>query len=79
MAVVKGRSSNETRSVTITTTNTSPAITAAAGTFNKGDVGAKVTATGVTAGTTITAVASDTPPEVITAPNLPRTDFERAR
>lgn len=61
MAVVPGRSSAETRTATITTTSSSTAITAAAGTFMKGDVGAAVSAaSGISAGTTISAVASDT-------------------
>lgn len=60
MASVPGRS-GETRNITITTTNASAAITGAANTFQKGDVGRVITsASGINAGTTISAVASDT-------------------
>lgn len=58
--MVAGRTT-EPRSVTVTTTSSSAAVTAAAGTFNPGDVGAAITAgAGIPAGTTIAAVASDT-------------------
>jgi hypothetical protein len=50
----------DARSVTATRTNASPTITAAAGTFHKGDIGRTVTGTGVPANTTISAVASGT-------------------
>lgn len=51
----------EPRTVTISTTNTSTAVTAAAGTFNVSeDVGRSVTGTGIPAGATLSAVASAT-------------------
>lgn len=53
--------STEARAVTVTTTSGSAAITAAAGTFEEEDVGRSITAaSGIPAGTTIVAVASDT-------------------
>ncbi|MFF3876003.1 hypothetical protein [Streptomyces sp. NPDC001978] len=51
---------NEPRTVTITTTSASTAITAGAGTFSAKDIGRTVTGTGISAGTTISAVASGT-------------------
>lgn len=48
------------RSVTIATMIASTAITAAAGTFESGDVGRAITGTGIPAGATVSAVASDT-------------------
>lgn len=50
----------EARSVTVGRTATSTALTGAAGTFNRGDVGRAITGTGIPAGATITAVASGT-------------------
>lgn len=61
MAAVSGRSSGETRTVTVTTTSASTALTGAAGTFNKGDVGAVIAAaSGITAPTTIATVTNST-------------------
>ena len=54
-----GRTS-EPRSVTVTTTNASAALTGAAGTFSTSDVGRPITATGIPAGATLSAVASST-------------------
>ncbi|MEU8525259.1 hypothetical protein AB0C77_06600 [Streptomyces sp. NPDC048629] len=51
---------NEGRTVTVTTTNASAAITAAAGTFHEEDAGRTITGTGIPAAATISAVASDT-------------------
>ncbi|WUD74608.1 hypothetical protein OG937_24400 [Streptomyces sp. NBC_00510] len=52
---------NEPKTVTINTTSGQANITAAAGTFTKPeDIGRTVTGTGIQAGSTITAVASDT-------------------
>lgn len=51
----------EPRTVTVSTTNSSTAITAAAGTFNvPEDVGRTITGTGIPAGATLSAVASAT-------------------
>lgn len=57
--MVAGRSS-EPRTLTVNTTLSSTAITAAAGSFNKGDVGRSITGTGIPAGATIATVTSDT-------------------
>jgi hypothetical protein len=57
--MVAGRTS-EPRSVTLTTTNASAAVTAAAGTFNEEDAGVPVSGTGVPAGATLLSVTSDT-------------------
>jgi hypothetical protein len=57
--MVAGRTS-EPRSMTIGTTNTSTAITGAAGTFNEEDAGRSITGTGIPAGATIASVTSDT-------------------
>lgn len=46
--------------MTVTTTNASAAVTAAAGTFNEEDAGSTVTGTGVPAGATLASVTSDT-------------------
>jgi hypothetical protein len=59
VAVVAGRGP-ESRSVTVTKTSASAALTAPAGTFQSGDVGRTITGTGIPASTTITAVASAT-------------------
>ena len=59
MPGVSGRTS-EPRTVTLTTTSGAPGVTAAAGTFSKRDVGRSITATGIPAGATLSAVASDT-------------------
>ena len=48
------------RSVTVTTTSASTAITAAAGTFVASDATRGITGTGIPAGTTIASVTSDT-------------------
>lgn len=50
----------EPRTVTATTTSGSTTITAPAGTLDAADAGRPVTATGVPAGATLTAVPSDT-------------------
>jgi hypothetical protein len=55
-----GGRTTEARSVTVTKTNASTAITGAAGTFSKNDVGRTITGTGIPAGATLAAVASDT-------------------
>jgi hypothetical protein len=52
--------STEPRSVTLTTTSASAAVTAAAGTFSKSDVGRPITATGIPVNSTLSAVASST-------------------
>ncbi|WP_419994766.1 hypothetical protein [Streptomyces boninensis] len=52
--------SNETRTVTLTTTSASTAITAGSGTFSAADVGRTVDAGGVPAGTTIATVTNGT-------------------
>lgn len=57
--MVAGRTT-EPRSVTLTTTSGQAGVTAASGTFNAEDVNRVVTATGIPAGTTLSAVASDT-------------------
>lgn len=58
--MVAGRTT-EARSVTLTTTNGSAAITAAAGTFNEEDAGRSISAAaGIPAGATILSVTSDT-------------------
>lgn len=58
--MVAGRTT-EARTATATTTNASAAITGAAGTFNEEDAGALISAAaGITAGTTILSVTSDT-------------------
>lgn len=51
---------NEARTVTVTTTNTSTGITAAAGTFHEEDAGRTITGTGVPAGATLASVQSAT-------------------
>lgn len=50
----------EGRTASVTTTLSSTTITAGAGTFGASDVGRKITATGIPADATITAVASGT-------------------
>lgn len=50
----------EPRSVTVTKTSGSAALTAAAGTFAKGDAGRPVSGTGIPAGATLLSVTSDT-------------------
>ncbi|MGW5426878.1 hypothetical protein ACWET9_06575 [Streptomyces sp. NPDC004059] len=57
--MVAGRS-NEARTVTVTTTNASANITAAANTFQEEDAGRTITGTGIPAGATIQTVTSDT-------------------
>lgn len=57
--MVSGRTS-EARPVTVTTTSASSAVTGAAGTFNKADVGRVIAATGIPAGTTLASVTSGT-------------------
>jgi hypothetical protein len=57
--MVAGRTT-EARTATVGTTNTSAAITGAAGTFDSTDVGRSITGTGIPASTTISAVASGT-------------------
>lgn len=52
--------STDVRTVTVTTTNASTALTGAAGTFNTEDAGALIAGTGIPAGATLAAVASDT-------------------
>lgn len=48
------------RTITVGTTNASAALTGAAGTFDKSDVGRKITGAGIPAAATISAVASGT-------------------
>jgi len=50
----------EARTVTVGKTSGSAALTGAAGTFSKNDVGRTITGTGIPAGATLVAVASDT-------------------
>ena len=57
--MVAGRT-NEPRDITVTTTATSAAITAPAGTFHEEDAGRTITGTGIPAGTTLASVTSDT-------------------
>lgn len=57
--MVSGRTA-EPRTVTVTLTNASTAVTGLAGTFSKRDAGRSITGTGVPAGATLSAVASDT-------------------
>lgn len=57
--MVAGRT-NEARTVTVTTTNASTAITAAAGTFHEEDAGRTITGTGIPAAATLASVTSDT-------------------
>ncbi|MDR3082851.1 MAG: hypothetical protein LBV60_18340 [Streptomyces sp.] len=57
--MVAGRT-NEKRTITVTTTNASTALTAAAGTFNEEDAGRTITGTGIPAGATLASVTSDT-------------------
>jgi len=57
--MVAGRTT-EPRVVTVTTTLSSTAVTAPAGTFSKRDVGRPIAGTGIPAGTTLSAVASAT-------------------
>lgn len=57
--MVAGRSP-EPRSVTVTTTATSTAITAPAGTFAEEDAGRAISGAGIPAGATLSAVTSDT-------------------
>lgn len=51
---------NQGRTATIGTTNTSAAITGAAGTFQEEDAGRGITGTGIPASTTVLSVESDT-------------------
>jgi len=57
--MVAGRSS-EARSVTVTTTLSSTAVTAAAGTFREEDTGRTITGAGIPAGVTLVTTSSDT-------------------
>jgi hypothetical protein len=58
--MVAGRT-NEARTISaVNKTNASAAITAAAGSFDKSDVGRSITGTGIAAATTIASVASGT-------------------
>lgn len=57
--MVAGRST-EPRSFAVNKTSGSAAVTAAAGSFNKGDVGRAITGTGIAASTTILSVTSGT-------------------
>ncbi len=50
---------NEARSVTVTTTLSSTAVTAPAGTFHEEDAGRTITGAGIPAGATLSAVTSD--------------------
>lgn len=59
MAQVPGRTF-EARTATVSRTNSSTAVTGAAGTFQAGDVGRTITGAGIPAGATLTAVASAT-------------------
>lgn len=56
--MVVGRT-NQSRTQVIGTTNTSAAITGAAGTFNEEDAGRAITGTGIPAAATILSVTSD--------------------
>lgn len=58
--MVTGRSTEPRTIPALTKTSASTAVTGPAGTFLKLDVGRSITGTGVPAGTTIAAVASDT-------------------
>lgn len=60
MSTVTGRSTEARTVAGVGTTNSSTALTGAAGTFNKGDVGRPVSGTGIPAGATIASVASGT-------------------
>jgi hypothetical protein len=55
-----GGRTTEPRGVTVTKTAASAAITGAAGTFSKSDVGRAISGTGIPAGATLAAVTSDT-------------------
>lgn len=57
--MVAGRST-EPRSVTVTKTNASTAVTAAAGTFNEEDAGRPISGTGIPTSATLSVVTSDT-------------------
>lgn len=57
--MVAGRT-NEQRTATVTTTLSSTAITAPAGTFNEEDAGRGISGTGIPAGATLASVTSDT-------------------
>lgn len=57
--MVAGRHT-EPRAVTVGKTSGSTALTGAAGTFSKSDAGRSITGTGIPAGATLSAVASDT-------------------
>lgn len=57
--MVAGRTS-EPRSVTVTTTASSAALTAPSGTFNEEDAGRAISGTGIPAGATLASVTSDT-------------------
>lgn len=57
--MVAGRST-EARSVTVTTTDASTALTAPAGTFNEEDAGRTIVGTGIPAGATLASVTSAT-------------------
>lgn len=57
--MVAGRHT-EARTITITKTLASAAITGAAGTFNEEDAGRSITGTGIPAGATLASVTSDT-------------------
>lgn len=59
MPAVAGRST-ESRTVTVTTTASSTALTAPAGTFDEEDAGATIVGTGIPAGDTLASVTSDT-------------------
>lgn len=54
-----GRSS-QSRTITVTTTNTSTGITGSAGTFNEEDAGRAISGTGIPTGATLASVSSGT-------------------
>lgn len=60
MSTVTGRSTEARTVAGVGTTSGSTALTGAAGTFNKADVGRPVSGTGVPAGATLASVASGT-------------------
>jgi hypothetical protein len=60
MSTATGRSTEARTVAGVGTTNSSTALTGAAGTFNKGDVGRPITGTGIPAAATIATVTSGT-------------------
>lgn len=58
--MAKGRTPQARSIASVATTSGSANLTAPAGSFSKNDVGRKITGTGIPAGATLSAVASDT-------------------